>query len=210
MHIGRNIRELRLKNGLTQENLAERLGVSYQAVSKWETNANTPDIALLPEIAKVFGISIDELFSDSTPVFTANPELIKDDDVIRIVQMKGRQIQNVTPMTADNPPLQIIFPRDFNENTQYFKVEIFGHVIADASINGDVVCHGSIQCSEINSSGGIHSDGDIRVHEINSSGDISCGRIEGCYNLQCRSIDCSGSVDAVNLTCDRICNKDEN
>lgn len=42
--IGSNIRAFRLQNGFTQEQLAEKLGVTFQAVSKWETNANTPDI----------------------------------------------------------------------------------------------------------------------------------------------------------------------
>ena len=40
---------------MTQDQVAEKLGVSYQAVSKWENNANTPDIALLPAIAELFG-----------------------------------------------------------------------------------------------------------------------------------------------------------
>lgn len=62
MDIGKQIRALRLAKGVTQEELAEYLGVSFQAVSKWETEASTPDIALLPNIAVFFGISIDELF----------------------------------------------------------------------------------------------------------------------------------------------------
>lgn len=62
MNIGNQIRKLRIEKKVTQENLAEYLGVSAQAVSKWETNASTPDIALLPHIAVFFGVSIDELF----------------------------------------------------------------------------------------------------------------------------------------------------
>lgn len=56
------IRILRKNYGLTQEQLAERLGVSYQAVSKWENEQTCPDIALVPVIAEVFRVSIDELF----------------------------------------------------------------------------------------------------------------------------------------------------
>lgn len=52
---------LRKLNGLTQEDLANILGVSNQAVSKWETGQSCPDIHLLPEIARIFNISIDEL-----------------------------------------------------------------------------------------------------------------------------------------------------
>lgn len=62
MKIGNKIRQMRIKAGLTQEQLANKLSVSAQSVSKWENEISMPDITLLPEIAEVFGISIDELF----------------------------------------------------------------------------------------------------------------------------------------------------
>ena len=68
MEIGNQIRQLRARRGVTQEDLAERLGVTPQAVSKWERGAATPDIGMLPEISAFFGVTIDELFalSDET------------------------------------------------------------------------------------------------------------------------------------------------
>ena len=65
MCIGNQIKELRLEKKVKQEELAEYLGISAQAVSKWETGASTPDIMLLPNIAMYFGVSIDELFAMS-------------------------------------------------------------------------------------------------------------------------------------------------
>lgn len=62
MTIGEKIRELRREAGITQEALAERLRVSYQAVSKWETNAALPDIGLIVPIAEFFGVTTDTLF----------------------------------------------------------------------------------------------------------------------------------------------------
>ncbi len=62
MEINNKIKQLRNKSGLTQEQLAARLGVSAQSVSKWENSVAMPDITLLPLIAEVFGVSIDELF----------------------------------------------------------------------------------------------------------------------------------------------------
>ena len=62
MKIGNKIRQLRLNAGFTQEQLAVKLGVSGQSVSKWENEVSMPDITLLPIIADTFGISIDELF----------------------------------------------------------------------------------------------------------------------------------------------------
>lgn len=62
MNIGNNIKKLRQQNNLTQAHLAKKLGVTFQAVSKWENNLSSPDIELLPKIANIFGVSIDMLF----------------------------------------------------------------------------------------------------------------------------------------------------
>ena len=62
MELGKKIRNLRFKAGMTQEQLAERLGIGPQSVSKWENAVAMPDITLLPMLAEVFGISIDDLF----------------------------------------------------------------------------------------------------------------------------------------------------
>lgn len=63
MKIGSKIKTLRKKQGLTQEQLAEHIGVSFQAVSKWENDIALPDITLVPVIAHYFGVSTDELLS---------------------------------------------------------------------------------------------------------------------------------------------------
>lgn len=62
MDLGKKIKQLRLKAGFTQEQLAERMGVGAQSVSKWENSVSLPDITSLPLLAEVFGVSIDELF----------------------------------------------------------------------------------------------------------------------------------------------------
>ena len=59
---GKNIADLRKSNGMTQEQLAETLGVSSQTVSKWENEVTMPDIMLLPVIAGCFDITVDELY----------------------------------------------------------------------------------------------------------------------------------------------------
>ena len=65
MEIGKRIRQMRTNKGVTQEELANALNVSNQAVSRWETGITMPDISLLPSIALFFGITIDEIFSPS-------------------------------------------------------------------------------------------------------------------------------------------------
>lgn len=203
MMVGSNIRALRQRKGMTQEQVATYLGVSYQAVSKWETGANTPDISLLPPLAALFDVPIDTLFFlDRLP---AQEGLFPwgDDDVIRIVQLQGRKILAVTPdILPDTPPVEIAFPHDCNDHTQYFKVEVYGHLVTDGSINGDVICHHSIQCSQIN--GDVHANGDIKVHEVNANGRIVCRSIHDCYKLQANNIECAGDVQSVNLICHQI------
>ena len=61
--IGESIRRLRRERGLTQEELAEKLSVSFQAVSKWETGVGLPDLAQIPRIAGVFGVTTDAVFA---------------------------------------------------------------------------------------------------------------------------------------------------
>lgn len=57
-----NIQKYRKLSGLTQEAFAAKLGVTFQAVSKWENGKSSPDVFLLPILAEAFGCSIDELF----------------------------------------------------------------------------------------------------------------------------------------------------
>ena len=62
MFFGENIARLRKEKGWTQAELGEKLGVSNQAVSKWESGMTMPDVMLLPDIAKMFNVSIDDLY----------------------------------------------------------------------------------------------------------------------------------------------------
>lgn len=59
--VGKFIKEIRIKNNLTQKEFAEKLGVTFQAVSKWENGKNIPDISLLKEISRMFNVDINEI-----------------------------------------------------------------------------------------------------------------------------------------------------
>lgn len=58
----RNLKQLRLQKGLTQERLAVQLGVSIQSVSRWECGSTLPDVMMLPELAKFYGVTVDDLY----------------------------------------------------------------------------------------------------------------------------------------------------
>ena len=94
-NMGDNISRLRRRIGMTQEMLAYRLGVSAQAVSKWERQLSCPDVSLLPVMAEIFGVSIDELFIRCTA--EESPEYIdslpwEDDGEVRVALFEGRRL----------------------------------------------------------------------------------------------------------------------
>lgn len=94
-HVGENIAALRRATGLTQELLADRLGVTSQAVSKWERQLSCPDVSLLPAMAETFGVTIDELFLSQTDPATAHrlEELPwEDDGRVRIAVFEGKRL----------------------------------------------------------------------------------------------------------------------
>ena len=61
MEIGKKIMDLRKKNGLSQEELAEKVGVARQTISKWELGETSPDLKQSKELSKIFKVSLDEL-----------------------------------------------------------------------------------------------------------------------------------------------------
>ena len=79
MNIGANIRKLRKEKRMSQEELAEHLHISSQAVSKWETGVSSPDIDMLPKLAILFGTSLDNLLDfDQSRVDAAIEDLLNE------------------------------------------------------------------------------------------------------------------------------------
>ena len=89
--LGNRVAMLRRKKELKQDALAEMLGVSPQAVSKWENDQSCPDISLLPKLSQILGVTVDELLTGKTEEVSAvrvlPPEQRKDikDMMLRIV-----------------------------------------------------------------------------------------------------------------------------
>ena len=104
--IGKRISALRKEKGLKQEELAGMLGVSGQAVSKWENDQTCPDIGLLPQLAKILEVTVDELLSGKQEhrpaVQVLPPEQRKDikDMMLRIfvVSAAGDKVKVNLPM----------------------------------------------------------------------------------------------------------------
>ena len=63
MTLGQKLKKLRTEKGLTQKDLSDQLHVTFQTISKWESDTNEPDIATLKELAKFYGCSVDYLIN---------------------------------------------------------------------------------------------------------------------------------------------------
>ena len=81
LKIGKFIQYLRKKNGLTQNALAEKLSVSFQAVSKWENGETLPDTGLLLPLSDILGVTVDTLLGGGTSVLK-DRRLMRVEDVI--------------------------------------------------------------------------------------------------------------------------------
>lgn len=193
----------RKQMNLTQEALAQKLGVTNQSVSKWESAQCYPDISLIPQLAEIFKISIDELFGkEPTPFVLNGLSPLRDD--IRVIVLRGNEIVDCKDI---NQSINIQFPQNCNENTKhYFKVTVFGNICCDTNINGDVMSHGNIECNQIN--GPVNCGNNITCGQsiignvncgnnvtcgMNIHGDISCGNNVECQKIE-GDVDCHGNI----------------
>lgn len=102
--IGNRIQRFRKEKGLTQEELAAQLGVSSQAVSKWENDASCPDISLLPQLCRVLGITTDELLTgknDEVRLLPADQRKSLDELTLRVKvdSAQGDKVRVNLPMS---------------------------------------------------------------------------------------------------------------
>ena len=114
MTIGKRIAFLRKEKGLTQEELAQHMGISPQAVSKWENDQTCPDISAQPKLARLFGVTVDELLEgkEALPaVRMLPPEQRKDikDMLLRITvdSAEGDRIRVNLPMALVEIAMEI-------------------------------------------------------------------------------------------------------
>ena len=158
MSLGKNIAKLRKEKGWTQSELGERLGVSNQAISKWESEMNMPDVLLLPALADLFGCYIDELFQRNV-IREKECGLTlpwDNDDVIRGVVFKGNEL-----LTSED---------DIAKNVTF---EMAGDALS-------VYCDGNITINGNVAGGGCTAKGDISVAgriigECTANGNITVG-----------------------------------
>ena len=72
--LSNNLKRFRIARNLTQEQAAEELNVSSQTVSRWECNTTLPDVVILPRLAELYGVTIDDLFKESNSAYDNNAQ----------------------------------------------------------------------------------------------------------------------------------------
>ena len=134
MSLGNNIKQLRLNRGITQEQLAEQLHISGQAVSKWENQTALPDISCLPLLADFFGVSIDELMDYKLNALTNKERFVKFMIGNGILQLKDCTLKSGVSSSY------YINSEKFVTNAQIAKIgECFADCIRENHIEFNVV-----------------------------------------------------------------------
>lgn len=184
--IGRQISMLRKQKGVTQEDLASYLGVSNQAVSKWEANTCYPDIQLLPQIAEYFNTDINVLLlggvADSKT--TSESKFFPDDNKLRIAIFRGNtMLKNTEDQMIHVTLEEALSDKDLN-------ISILGDAQVNGDVNGGVSAGGDLVCEGV--SGGVHAGGDIQINgdvkgSTTAGGDIMCRNVNG-------SATCGGGI----------------
>lgn len=198
--MGACIARARREKELTQEALANLLGVTNQAVSKWESDACFPDITLLPRLADALGLTLDALFGretsaprgESAAADTVVGELPwPDDDDLRAVLYHGRTLLMPGDGTAR-------FDR-YDKLREKLELHFSGSV-HDIIAAFDVVCDRSTEISGSVQAGGDVTCGDVHG-ALSAGGDVTCAcidsttvgmRIEGDVN--CAGALCCGDI----------------
>ena len=112
LNIGNNIRTLRRSRDMTQDELADKLGVTFQTVSRWENGGSYPDIEFLPAIAGVFGVTVDHLLGSDTEIRREQLKELtgrlgqavterKNDTVIELLREFRRDLRRYADLTTE-------------------------------------------------------------------------------------------------------------
>ena len=196
IYFGQRIAQLRRERGMTQEALAQRLGITNQAVSKWESDQCCPDIMQLPQLADLFGITLDALFGRAqpeTPGVSPADLPWEDDNTLRAVCYLGRTLldnQEIARRHADLKPVQLHFQGTVADVKSAFSV-----YCPEAAIGGNVIAGDGVTCGDV--SGDVKAGDGVTCGDVNGSvcaGDsVTCNGI-GTYAHAGDSIQCAGNI----------------
>lgn len=186
MTLGNTIAYYRKQRGLTQEALAQRLEVTNQAVSKWESDQCCPDILLLPKMADIFEITIDELFGREGNHGTYTQLPWEDDGTLRAVLyvghtlIAGQEAAEKIEFCYEGPALNIQSDFSVTCDDVSGNVSAGGNVTCD-DVGGNVQAGGNVTCDNIDghASSGMDITCDSIEGNVNAGRDVRCDEVEG-------------------------------
>ncbi len=153
---GERFGRLRKQKGLTQEELAQKIGLSGQAVSKWENDASMPDVSLLVELSEILGVSLDELLGkeQNLPKVVPLEERKNVNDMVLRIRVDSAEGDKITvnlpmglvkagiklgmkmPQVTGNASLEGI---DFEEVVRLVEEGLVGEIVTVDSVEGDKI-----------------------------------------------------------------------
>lgn len=153
---GQRFQRLRKAVGLTQEEVATKLNITAQAVSKWENDVSAPDISVLPELSEILNVSVDEMLGKTSPVADVTVSAAKKDPAdlvfrIKIISSNGDKVNVNIPLAlakvfvtsdADAPKINgkdIFHDIDIGQILALVDKGVIGKIVEIKSANGDVV-----------------------------------------------------------------------
>lgn len=215
MSIGSQIACYRKRLKMTQDTLAQKLDVTNQAVSKWESDQCCPDILLLPKLADIFCVTIDALFERQSDDPVTNTSLPwEDDNTLHVVVYQGRSLVGESEALKEltfqyeGPALNIECALNLSCESVGGSAQANGSISCD-SVGGSVNAGGSVTCDSVG--GNIHAGGSVTCDDVDgdvhAGGNISCDCIEGNAdaggNITCDEINGNATAKG-NIYCDEI------
>ena len=195
--MGARISAHRKNKGLTQEALANTLGVSNQAVSKWESDVCCPDIALLPQLVDALEMTLDELFGRESKAAIANDQVLpvaaelpwEDDDSIHAVLFQGHRLLQ--------PKEGSLFRRDKYDEIRKSVELHFSGTAQDIYSDFSVVCTNSMIQGSVRAGDGVTCSGNV-MGNVRAGDSVTCGNVGGdvSANDSVRCGDVQGNVRA--------------
>lgn len=219
IYFGERIAALRKARGMTQEALAQRLGITNQAVSKWESDQCCPDIMQLPALADIFEISMDALFGRREPqpvsaAVTVSDLPWEDNQDLHAVCYVGHRLVSFKDIPApggkrdlfsfsfscrgidmknpwSNDPVVLEFSGTVDNIYSDFSVSV-----QNSEIGGKVQAGDSVSCGDV--AGDAYAGGDLRCEgkisrNATAGGDVECAEIIGRVNCG-GDLSCRGSI----------------
>jgi len=209
--LSERILALRKEKGLTQEALAGQLGVSFQAVSKWENAQSCPDIALLPLLAEVFGVTVDSLFGreakaeqtarreeewGDNPVFATGFDLPwGDDSKLHGVVYWGRHLLSHEEIRKNKFTFDVNLP-EYTWLLRYSPLNVHAEcvLVVEGDVKGGVTVGCHMRCNNIGGDVTVGSHmscndiaGDVTAGShfkcVNIKGDASAGKVINCQSI---------------------------